>query len=244
MDKTKNNIKDSINVFKFYKKLSEPLILSLRCFRDRYFAAAWLKKLEEQELGEEDLRISYLKLLILALSRGRLMGIFTDDPKKYKQLIDFRKNFDIHTFAKCMIEKDNEERISNIKKQIKGIKGRVEETSVYFDYSTSLQEYTSAQDIPHFGVHCYYAFSSEPFTIWQQNNKLNLPYYVFDCSKIKKAGYCSGNDRIARCRVVARPVPILGIVEEMIKNKSFPVWGSNILELRENQPVKKISCLS
>lgn len=39
------------------------------------------------------------------------------------------------------------------------------------DCSSDFREYVAAQDIPGFGVHCYYAISREPVNKWQKSDK-------------------------------------------------------------------------
>ncbi|XP_049820495.1 uncharacterized protein LOC126264879 [Aethina tumida] len=221
--------------FDFYKVFAAPLIINLKCHRDRYNGAAWLKKLEDTELGEESLRASYLKLLILALQRGKLSGIFADNPKSYELLVDFRKDFDIHEFARCMIEQETNAKMLRIKQQLTG---QTENQPMHIDLSASLQEYVSAQDIPNFGVHCYYAFSHEPLTKWNENHVTKMPGFVHNVNPIENYARELERGKMRSVEGTGRQIPILGLVEDILytERNRQPLWGSNIFNLRSNTP--------
>lgn len=61
-------------------------------------AAGWVKKILSDENSPEKLRIDYIKLLLFALQRKKLVGIFSDDAAHYEKLEDFPSEFDVSCF--------------------------------------------------------------------------------------------------------------------------------------------------
>lgn len=68
-------------------------------FVDRVLAAGWVKKIKDNEAGTVKLRTDYMKLLLFALQRQKLVGIFADDPSKYQQLEEFPMEYDVRSFG-------------------------------------------------------------------------------------------------------------------------------------------------
>ncbi|XP_030746117.1 uncharacterized protein LOC115874949 [Sitophilus oryzae] len=161
------------NEFQLYSNLAKPLILNLPTPKDRILAAAWVKKCADDKTGSEQLRTTYLKMLLFCLQRRRLTGLFADDPDKYEELEELPLGYDLNELAKNIIEQELDERRDKAMREISG------DTEVSVCYSTDcspdLTEYVAAQDIPHFGVHVYYALSSKPINKWNRSEKAILP---------------------------------------------------------------------
>ena len=72
--------------------------------------------------------------------------------------------------------------------------------------SGDLLEYAAAQDIPNFGVHAYYAFSSDPITQWDNMEKGIFPRGAL--SQVKKSESMSAiseHSRKSRSKSKQRP---------------------------------------
>lgn len=54
----------------------------------------------DENAGSIKLRTDYLKLLLFALQRQKLAGIFADDPSKYEKLEDFPEEYDVRDYCK------------------------------------------------------------------------------------------------------------------------------------------------
>lgn len=75
--------------------------------------------------------------------------------------------------AKKMIESEHSDRQDRIRKQLQGQDGDYPPYTT--DFSSDYREYVAAQDIPGFGVHCYYAISKDPIYNWKITDKGPLP---------------------------------------------------------------------
>lgn len=75
--------------------------------------------------------------------------------------------------AKTLIEKEHSERQDRIRRQLRGQEGDLPPYTT--DFSADFREYVAAQDIPGFGVHCYYALSKDPISVWRKVDKSILP---------------------------------------------------------------------
>lgn len=75
--------------------------------------------------------------------------------------------------AKRIIEKEQADRQDRIRRQLRGQEGDFPPYTT--DFSADFREYVAAQDIPGFGVHCYYAVSKDPIITWRQVDKSLLP---------------------------------------------------------------------
>uniref|UniRef100_A0A6P7GUY2 Protein piccolo-like n=1 Tax=Diabrotica virgifera virgifera TaxID=50390 RepID=A0A6P7GUY2_DIAVI len=164
---------ENINELEFYSKFARPLIFALPDAKDRVLAAAWVKKIKEDEQAHEKLKTDYIKLLLFALQRKKLVGIFTDDPTNYEVLEEFPGEYDLNAMAEDLIIAEQKERRTNIRRQLQGQIGDFPPYTT--DISSDLREYVAAQDIPGFGVHCYYAISKDPITQWQKADKGIFP---------------------------------------------------------------------
>lgn len=67
----------------------------LHIISDRVLAASWVKKILTPEVGPDKIRTDYLKLLLFALQRKKLVGIFADGPERYETLEEFSQDFDV-----------------------------------------------------------------------------------------------------------------------------------------------------
>ncbi|XP_074037950.1 uncharacterized protein isoform X1 [Leptinotarsa decemlineata] len=161
-----DRIKDELQ---FYSKFTRPLIFSLPDAKDRVRAAGWVKKIREDQSGNERLKTDYIKLLLFALQRKKLVGIFADDPDLYEKLEEFPPDFDLNSMARTLIQTEQTERVERIRKQLRGQIGDYPPYTT--DCSSDFREYAAAQDIPGFGVHCYYAISREPINFWQRADR-------------------------------------------------------------------------
>nr|CAD7197863.1 unnamed protein product [Timema douglasi] len=129
---------------------------------NRAYAAAWLKKL--QSIDDKNLagiRNNYIKLLLFSLQRRRLLGIFKKLPDQNKQLEPFPDDASVLDMTRKITELDitaPEEIQTTIPPYI-------------VEVSSDLKEYAVAQEIPNFGVHCYFAVSSEPISEWDNAEK-------------------------------------------------------------------------
>ncbi|XP_047109573.1 serine/arginine repetitive matrix protein 1-like [Schistocerca piceifrons] len=74
----------------FYFKLANPLALSLPDADEKARAAAWLRRLGEEEAGPLRMRADYLRLLVFALQRRRLVGVFAAPPDASQPLQPFQ----------------------------------------------------------------------------------------------------------------------------------------------------------
>lgn len=115
---------DPVDSFTFYLNLAKPLVLNLadangkptlqnspNCsnnsviFVDRIVAAAWVQKLKDPNVGSEELRTDYLKLLLFVLQRARIIGPFKENPNNYDKLEEFPANYKVNAALK--IKKGN-----------------------------------------------------------------------------------------------------------------------------------------
>lgn len=84
-----------MNQFEFYLRFAKTLVLNLAEPNERVLAAAWLKKLRNEDSGDEQLRTDYLKLLLFVLQRRRLAGPFTQNPGQYEKLEEFPNQYKV-----------------------------------------------------------------------------------------------------------------------------------------------------
>lgn len=75
--------------------------------------------------------------------------------------------------AKDLIQQELIERQKRIKAQLVGQVGDFPPYTT--DWSADFKEFVAAQDIPGFGVHCYYAVSKEPIHNWKGLDKAVFP---------------------------------------------------------------------
>ncbi|CAG2067580.1 unnamed protein product, partial [Timema podura] len=128
----------------------------------RAYAAAWLKKL--QSINDKNLsgiRNNYIKLLLFSLQRRRLLGIFKKLPDQNTQLEPFPDDASVLDMTRKFTELDitaPEEIQASVPPYI-------------VEVSSDLKEYAVAQEIPNFGVHCYFAVSNDPISEWDNAEK-------------------------------------------------------------------------
>ncbi|XP_008196704.1 uncharacterized protein LOC103313935 isoform X2 [Tribolium castaneum] len=130
----------------FYVKCAKPLIFALSSLSDRSLACAWLKRLVEDSSLSELQKNNYVKLLIYFLQKRKLGPPFNNHPSKVKDLAE-------------MPQSDESPRAR----------------SYNYDFSGDLLSYVAYQDIEDFGVHCYYAMSKQPITVWDRFDKSLFP---------------------------------------------------------------------
>lgn len=66
---------------------------------DRVLAAAWVQKLLDSNAGSEELRTSYLKVLLFVLNRKSLCGPFLENPNSFGRLEEFSESKVRTTFS-------------------------------------------------------------------------------------------------------------------------------------------------
>nr|CAH7723448.1 unnamed protein product [Callosobruchus chinensis] len=246
----------------FYIRFARPLIFNLPDAQDRVLASAWVKKIKSPDVGSDKLRTDYIKLLLFALQRQKLVGIFSDDPTGYEKLEDFPEEYDLNEMARLILQKEKSERIQRIRRQLRGHTGDYPPYST--DLSPDLREYVAAQDIPGFGVHCYYAISKDPVNTWHKADKGVFPKMAksaVDTSGPTPPGMTLSDSCICKpgegfCRAFldstmstmflhylrkkkkskklgkTPPTAPLGRMPEP-DDRSPPLWGSNLLEVRD-----------
>ncbi|XP_047359764.1 uncharacterized protein LOC124953020 isoform X1 [Vespa velutina] len=141
--------------FTFYLKFTKPLILNLPNLKDRAMAALWLNKLTEinESIPKDNLHVEYLKLLLFALQKNNLTGIFTEHPPE--GLLPHHPEMNtVMDMIKLVIP---------TKKLSSSL------PSIYTIIGGDMSEFVAIQEIPNFGLHGYYAISNEPLPLWTQN---------------------------------------------------------------------------
>nr|CAI5823951.1 unnamed protein product [Callosobruchus analis] len=245
----------------FYIRFARPLIFNLPDAQDRVLASAWVKKIKSPDVGSDKLRTDYIKLLLFALQRQKLVGIFSDDPTAYEKLEEFPEEYDLNEMARLILNKEKSERIQRIRRQLRGQTGDYPPYST--DLSPDLREYVAAQDIPGFGVHCYYAISKDPVNTWLKADKGVFPKMAksaVDTSGPTPPGMTLSDSCICKpgedpeqplgeCKALKEqqpppkkkkskklgktpPTAPLGKIPEP-DSRAPPLWGSNLLEVRD-----------
>ncbi|CAH2006172.1 unnamed protein product [Acanthoscelides obtectus] len=250
------------NNMDFYIRLARPLIFNLPEAQDRVLASAWVRKIKDADMGREKLRTDYIKLLLFALQRKKLVGIFSEDPTGYEKLEEFPEEYDLNEMARQILLKEKKERIQRIRRQLRGQTGDYPPYST--DLSPDLREYVAAQDIPGFGVHCYYAISKDPVNTWLKADKGVFPKMAksaVDTSGPTPPGTTLSDSCICKpgedpkeplgeCKAIQlqqQPAPKKKMNKKLGKtpptaplgkmpepdDRTPPLWGSNLLEVRD-----------
>ncbi|KAL2740229.1 uncharacterized protein V1478_000370 [Vespula squamosa] len=141
--------------FTFYLRFTKSMIFNLPNLKDRAMAALWLNKLTEinESTPEDNLHVEYLKLLLFALQKNNLTGIFTTHPPE--GLLPHHPGMNTA--------------MDMIKLVIPTKKISSSFPSIYTVIGSGMSELAAIQEIPNFGLHGYYAISSEPLPLWTQN---------------------------------------------------------------------------
>ncbi|KAI4496326.1 hypothetical protein M0804_000136 [Polistes exclamans] len=159
--------------FTFYLKFTKPIILNLPYLKgkfisfddflkfcskfcvyvDRVMAALWLNKLTEinENVPKDNLHVEYLKLLLFALQKNNLTGIFTKYPPE-GSLPQYPEMNTATDMIKLLIPTK-----------------KSSFPSIYTAIGSGMSEFAAIQEIPNFGLHGYYAISNEPLPLWTQN---------------------------------------------------------------------------
>ncbi|XP_043665304.1 uncharacterized protein LOC122627804 isoform X2 [Vespula pensylvanica] len=121
---------------------------------DRAMAALWLNKLTEinESIPKDNLHVEYLKLLLFALQKNNLTGIFAEYPPE--DSLPYHPGMNT---AMDMI------------KLVIPTKKLSSFPSIYTVIGDGMSELAAIQEIPNFGLHGYYAISSEALPLWTQN---------------------------------------------------------------------------
>ncbi|KAG5874298.1 hypothetical protein JTB14_013964 [Gonioctena quinquepunctata] len=265
MSSSMEMIKDELQ---FYSKFTRPLIFHLPDAKDRVRAAGWVKKIREVGSGNERLKTDYIKLLLFALQRKKLVGIFADDPEEYDKLEEFPPEFDLNNMARALIQKEQLERVDRIRKQLRGQIGDYPPYTT--DCSSDYREYAAAQDIPGFGVHCYYAFSKEPINFWQRADRGIYPKIARSAVDTMSAVPLGADDKTEEiciclpppgekdpeCKATVHksdkkkkrspkkklgrspPTQPMGTAPSS-ETRTPPTWSSNLMEVKDLQTVEK-----
>lgn len=127
---------------------------------DREVAKKWLTALELCTKFEEDQpqRKRCLKLLLVVLHRGHLVGPYKEAPLMIAG-------------AGCMPTFDDEIHLTEIERLLEDEDKRTANSlrPCHFAVSGSMHDYVAYQEIPNFGSHFYYAYSAaETVNEWNQ----------------------------------------------------------------------------
>lgn len=147
--------------FDFYLRFTKPLVLNKSNAEDRAHAAVWIKTL----INEQDkvLRLDYLKLLLFALQKPDLIGPFKGRPAP--NLEPLTKGQSILETISIFLEENKQEEQLHSKT----------EPRVSTAVSHDLTEYAACQEIPNFGVQCFYATSPISINQWDLSNEYYYP---------------------------------------------------------------------
>ncbi|XP_066151589.1 uncharacterized protein [Euwallacea fornicatus] len=253
------------NEFVFYFKLARPMVLNLPESRDRILAVAWLRKLSDENVGDERLRTTYLKLLIFCLQRRRLSGIFGDDPRLYEVLENLASNIDLNECARNLLKQERQGRHETTPQEMG------EDIAAFppftTDCSPDLTEYAAVQNIPNFGVHAYYAISKHPVNKWQRSELAIFPKgtksatgtsITITASATPKdsasAPAVEGADASAPIELPSQekkkrrprklgsspPTRPLGHVKRATVERLTPTWGTNLVHVRGRTDIGEI----
>lgn len=117
------------------------------------------------------------------------------------------------------------------------------------DISQDMQEYLACQEIPHFGMHFYYAFSpTETINHWHNFNKLKVPKKTIQAlermgqlkQEIFEESLIQG--RFTEKLAMPRPRKVVSKKKSLIKKakkSSKPKWEGGIEESPEPAPEKR-----
>ncbi|XP_075234114.1 uncharacterized protein LOC142331947 [Lycorma delicatula] len=152
--------------FDLYLPFSKRLVLNLPNSDDRVRAAQWLQKLRTiHDDNYKKLRNEHLKLLLFALHRRSLVGIFEVKPPK-DELESFHDGLTLLEMTRELIE-ITEARASSGANAADPLACPL--PPVWTNLSFDLKEYSAMQHIPKFGAHCFYAVSNEPIQFWRKS---------------------------------------------------------------------------
>ncbi|XP_049771153.1 LIM domain-binding protein 3-like [Schistocerca cancellata] len=139
----------------FYFKLANPLALSLPDADEKARAAAWLRRLGEEEAGPLRMRADYLRLLVFALQRRRLVGVFAAPPDASQPLQPFQDGASLTEMMRRLGTEAAAER------------GAGDRPGVSSMLAHDLKHFLAVQPLPHDrGAHCYMALSPDPYPNW------------------------------------------------------------------------------
>ncbi|KAK2582067.1 hypothetical protein KPH14_002771 [Odynerus spinipes] len=148
---------NDIDDFTFYLQFTKPMVLNLPNIKDRAMAALWLEKLSEinEKNPTDNAHVEYLKLLLFALQRHNLRGIFKQHPPEgpLQQHPEMNTAMDMTK----LVEKPAKT-ISSSSFPL-----------IYAEIGGGMREFAAVQEIPNFGLHGYYAISNEPLPLWTHN---------------------------------------------------------------------------
>ncbi|XP_015588625.1 uncharacterized protein LOC107264651 isoform X2 [Cephus cinctus] len=120
---------------------------------NRSTAASWVKKLREVNAknAKDSQPIEYLKLLLFVMQKNKLSGIFEKAPPEG----------DLEPFPQgCTTAADMISLVKSAKSESPPY------SSIFNSVSGDLCQYAAVQEIPKFGIHGYYAISTEPLPKW------------------------------------------------------------------------------
>lgn len=151
--------------FEFYLKFTKPFVLNKSNSEDRARSVVWIKKLMNHENKKE--RLNYLKLLLFALQKPLLIGPFKDPPPQHLEPLPEELNI-MDMIDKVLLEPEKENRV------------KMSHPTVSTAVSHDLTEYAAVQNIPNFGVQCYYATSPISINQWHLSDEFAYPRkYIF-----------------------------------------------------------------
>ncbi|XP_075234760.1 uncharacterized protein LOC142332295 [Lycorma delicatula] len=128
----------------------------------------WLQKLRSIEDDNfKKLRNEHLKLLLFALHRRSMVGIFENKPPD--ELESFHDGLTLMEMTRELIELTEKKAAKDL------APGECPLPAVRTSISADLKEYTAAQMIPKFGAHVYYAVSCEPIQFWKKSGNTSYP---------------------------------------------------------------------
>ncbi|KAL1456489.1 hypothetical protein WDU94_001220 [Cyamophila willieti] len=146
--------------FDFYLKFTKPFVLNKSSSDDRARSVVWIKKLMNEE--DKKLRLDYLKLLLYALQKPTMIGMFRNLPPP--SLEPLPEGLNIMELIDKVLEEPEKE----------NVKDKVHPT-VSSAVSHDLTEYAAVQNIPNFGVQCFYATSPISINQWHLSNDYLFP---------------------------------------------------------------------
>ncbi|XP_015172498.1 PREDICTED: uncharacterized protein LOC107064367 [Polistes dominula] len=113
-------------------------------------AALWLNKLTEinESVPKDNLHVEYLKLLLFALQKNNLTGIFAKYPPE-GSLPQYPEMNTAMDMIKLLIPTE-----------------KSSFPSIYTVIGSGMSEFAAIQEIPNFGLHGYYAISNEPLPLY------------------------------------------------------------------------------
>lgn len=145
--------------FDFYLRFTKPFVLNKSNSKDRTHAAVWIKKLMNEE--DKSLRLDYLKLLLFALQKPALIGPFKClPPDCLEPLPEGHSILELISSVLEETEKDSELKSHPV---------------VTAQVAHDLTEYAAVQEIPNFGIQCFYATSPISINQWHLTDEYSYP---------------------------------------------------------------------